>query len=103
MSHIVIHMQMKNKIGNQTFARGKSVIKDGVILTTYNNPQITQTHIKGLEKDKKEFSVKDGIIVEIIEGKKAHQIADKIEEDLKQISEKFRKIMEIKISREYVR
>lgn len=103
MSHIVIYMQMKNKIGNQIFAKGKMIVKNGITLTTYNNSQITQMHIKGLEKDKKEFKLKDNVIAEKHQGKKAHQIADKIEKDLKQLSEQFKKVMDVNISREYVR
>jgi len=102
MSHIIIQVKMKDKIARKK-VEGKSIIRDGVALTTYTDPKITQRSFKAMQEQGKECALKGGILVERYADMKMKKIADRIESDLKQISEKLEKIMEVNYTRKFIR
>lgn len=102
MAYILIKVMMRNKIGGKIVV-GKSIIKDGVSLTTYDDPRITQRSFKAMKKKGKDCSMDDGVLIEYYPGLEKGEIAKKIETDLKNLGEKFKRIMDIDYTRKVVK
>ena len=102
MGYIEIRVRMRSRFGAK-ITNGKSIIKDGVALTTYDDPKITENSFKAMQKQGKECELKKGILVERYDGMSKEEIADKIKEDVKKIQAKFKGIMDINYTRRVVK
>ena len=101
MGYIVIHMQMQSKIGNQIISKAKTIIRDEVSLTTFNDKKQTLRTFKTMKKQGKDCSLEKGIIIERFKGMIKDRIADKIEADLEKTANQLKKIIKVKYWREY--
>ena len=101
MGYITIYMQMQSKIGNTLISKGKTIVKDEISLTTFNDPKQTLRTFKMMKKQGKDCSLEKGIIIERFKGLIKDRIADKIEADLEKTAEQLKKIIKIKYWREY--
>jgi len=102
MGYISIKIRMKQKFGNLT-TTGKAICKDGVCLTAFNNQKQTEMTYKAMKKQGKDVTLENGIIIERIEGATKEEIAEKIIQDIKNLSEKMKHLMEVKYSKKVVK
>lgn len=75
--------------------QGKAIVKDGVSLTTYNDPRQTKSTFLALQKAGKKCEMKEDVIVEYYDGLKAAEISKIIEKNIKDLSEKMQRYMKI--------
>lgn len=102
MVYLLIKVKIKSKFGGK-MTRGKAIVKDGVSLTTYDDPNINKRSFKAMQKQGKECSLQNGILIERYDDVKKEKIAEKIIEDLKNLQTKFQKILDINYTQEVVK
>ncbi len=102
MAYLLIEVKIKSKFGAKA-TKGKAIIKDGVSLTTYDDPNINKRSFKAMQKQGKECALEKGILIERYPDVKKEKIAEKIEGDLKNLQAKFKKILDLNYTREVVR
>jgi len=95
MSHIIIYFQMMSKHVKGQGQRAKVVIKDGYSLLTYEDKKQTKTTYEAMKKDGKKCDMKEGMIVEYYEGKTCHEIKDLVQQDIKNLVDKYKKFMDV--------
>jgi len=103
MSYIIIHCTMQSRHVKTMKNVSKTICKDGYALLTFSDPKQTEQTFAAMKKAGKNCNIKeDGenkVIVQYWEGKTAHQIADYFEQDVKNMQEKYSKLMKINYSR----
>lgn len=94
MGYISIITEMKNRNGGDKTI-GKAICKDGLCLTTYNNPSRTEMVFKAMKKDGKDVYLKEGIIFENIKDKTKEEISSDIEIEIKRLSREYKQFMRV--------
>ena len=102
MAYILIKVKMKSKFGGK-ITNGKAIIKDGVSLTTYDDPNINKRSFKTMQKQGRECGLENGILIERYLGFTKEKITEKIITDLKNLQTKFKKVLDLNYTMEVVR
>ena len=76
-SYILISILIRSKFERKT-TKGKAIIKDGVSLTSYDDPNINKRSFRAMKR-KKDCELQNGILIEHLPGIKKEEIASKIE------------------------
>jgi len=92
--YILIRMKSRAKIGNKEL-NGKVICKDGVCLTTFDDPKQTKKTYEAMKKEGKEVALEGNILVEMIKGAKKEEIAEKIIKEMQVLSKNLSPLMEI--------
>lgn len=103
MAYIEIYLKMQNKALKSQLIEGKAIVKNGVSLTTYKDPNYTKRTFAALKKLGKNCEFKDNVIVELYEGQKMEEIADSIIATIKQLKQKYSLIMDVEYTRRKVK
>jgi len=95
MVYTEIYLKMQNKMVKTQLIEGKAIIKNGVALTTYKDPEYTKKTFKALKKTGKACELKDNVIIELYEGESMEEITKKILLQIAQLKEKYKSIMNV--------
>lgn len=79
----------------------KSIINDGICLTSYSDKQTAEINFKNLQKQGRNPQWVDGAIAEKYPGMTKTQIKDKIVADIKQVQESINKFVTVTLDVRY--
>ena len=102
MGYIIINFQSKSKFLKSQNQSAKVIIKDGCSLLTYADLKQTKATFEAMRKDGKKCDMRNGMIVEYYEGKKAGEIKDMFEKDILKLKEKYKQLMDINYSINFI-
>ena len=102
MTYVLIKVKMKSKFGGK-ITNGKAIVKDGVSLTTYDDPNINKRSFKAMQKQGKECGLENGVLIERYHGDKKEKIVEKIITDIKNFQVKFKKVLDLNYKMEVMK
>lgn len=103
MAYIKIFVNLRGKKGLPFERKAKIIVKDGVSITSYDDPKFTKVVYDKMIADGKKVTFTDQVLVEEYPKLNKEAIVQKLKTEMDNLAHKLRKTMTVSFSKEYIK